>query len=350
MTPDLAAAGEPDFDVVPLVSLEPSASVEATDSVDSPLRDAAASSRARKPPPDGGPERALQTVTLAPDGGWRRALWQLTRSRVNLVSVRDRHLVERAAVLRRPLWGPWAIAVMSGKGGVGKTTVCASLGHVFAAAREDRVIAVEFNPHGGTLAQRVGQQTRCTISDLLASTSRFERYDDVAAFTSAASSRLQVLAADRDPSRAQAVDIGQYRRVRAILGIHHSLLLLDCGTGLLTDASRAALEVADQLVIVTSDSLDAAEVSYRTLEWLDRRGRADLVRDAVVAVNALEQDRRIRVEVIERAFAAHCRAVVRVPRDRHLRMGTRIEFDGLEHRTRDAWVELAATLAEGFRL
>ncbi len=294
------------------------------------------------------PEIALRPATLPPGGGWRRALWELTGHRLSLVSARERRLAEQLAVVRRPVTRPWTIAFMSNKGGVGKTTTCASVGHVFASQRGDLVIAVDANPDGGALVARAGQETPRTISDLLAVTGPIERYADVRAFTSQAPSRLQVLAADRDPQAAAALGLDAYRQARALLSIHYSLILLDCGTGLLTDAARAAVDMADQLVIVASASLDAAEVSFRTVEWLERRGYEGKVRTAVAVVNTLEDDRRVRLDVIESAFRGHCRAVVRVPRDSHLRLGTRIELDALQRRTREAYVHLAAVLAEGF--
>jgi MinD-like ATPase involved in chromosome partitioning or flagellar assembly len=237
---------------------------------------------------------------------------------------------------------------MSMKGGVGKTTTCASVGHVFASQRGDLVIALDFNPDGGALVTRVGEETSRTISDLLASTEPIERYADVRAFTSQAPSRLQVLAADRDPQAAAALDANAYQRARSLLGIHYSLILLDCGTGLLTDATRAAVEMADQLVVVASASLDAAEVSLRTIQWLDQQGHERKVRDAVVVMNTVEHDRRVRLKAIESSFRERCRAVVRVPRDPHLRLGTRIELDSLRLRTRESYVQLAVALAEGF--
>jgi MinD-like ATPase involved in chromosome partitioning or flagellar assembly len=239
---------------------------------------------------------------------------------------------------------------MSMKGGVGKTTTCASAGHVFASERGDLVAALDFNPDGGALVQRVGQETGHTISDLLAAPGPIERYADVRAFTSQAPSRLQALAANRDPRAAAALDASHYRRVLTILSVHYSLILLDCGTGLLTDAAQVAADVADQLVIVASASLDAAEVSFRTIQWLEQRGHASKVRNAVAVINSLDEGRRVRVEVIESVFHSHCRAVVRVPRDPHLRLGVQIELEALQRRTRDAYVELAAVLAEGFRI
>ena len=294
------------------------------------------------------PEIALRPATLPPGGGWRRALWELTGHRLSLVSARERRLAEQMAVVRRPVTRPWTIAFMSNKGGVGKTTTCASVGHVFASQRGDLVIALDANPDGGALVTRVGQETPRTISDLLAVTGPIERYADVRAFTSQAPSRLQVLAADRDPQAAASLGLNAYQQARALVSIHYSLILLDCGTGLLADAAQAAVEMADQLVIVASASLDAAEVSFRTVQWLERRGYEHKVRNAVAVINTLEDDRRVRLDVIESAFRSHCRAVVRVPRDSHLRLGTRIELDALQRGTREAYVRLAAVLAEGF--
>ena len=294
------------------------------------------------------PETALRPATLPPGGGWRRALWELTGHRLSLVSARERRLAAHMAVVRRPVTRPWTIAFMSNKGGVGKTTTCASVGHVFASQRGDLVIALDANPDGGALVARAGQETPRTISDLLAVTGPIERYADVRAFTSQAPSRLQVLAADRDPQAAASLGLDAYQQAQALLSIHYNLILLDCGTGLLTDASRAAVDMADQLVIVASASLDAAEVSFRTVEWLEQRGYEGKVRRAVAVINTLEDDRRVRLDVIESAFQGHCRAVVRVPRDSHLRLGTRIELDALQRRTREAYIHLAAVLAEGF--
>lgn len=48
--------------------------------------------------------------------------------------------------MNQPLQGCYKIALLSLKGGVGKTTVTATLGATFASIRGDRVIAVDANP------------------------------------------------------------------------------------------------------------------------------------------------------------------------------------------------------------
>jgi MinD-like ATPase involved in chromosome partitioning or flagellar assembly len=54
------------------------------------------------------------------------------------------------------------------------------------------------------------------------------------------------------------------------------------------------------------------------------------------------------VNKLEDHFARRCRAVVRVPFDRHLETGAEIVLDELAPVTRQAYVRLAAAVADGF--
>ena len=60
------------------------------------------------------------------------------------------------------------IAVISPKGGVGKTTTAALLGSLLAFLRRDRVVAVETNPDWGSLGRRLAPDHPVFIDDLLA--------------------------------------------------------------------------------------------------------------------------------------------------------------------------------------
>src|SRR5207248_7466777 len=60
------------------------------------------------------------------------------------------------------------IAVVSPKGGVGKTTTAALLGSLLAFLRRDRVIAVDTNPDWGSLGRRLAPSHTVFIDDLLA--------------------------------------------------------------------------------------------------------------------------------------------------------------------------------------
>ena len=95
----------------------------------------------------------------------------------------------------RSAWrnGCYRIALLSLKGGVGKTTTTVTLGSTFAALRGDRVIAVDANPDRGTLSQKVPSETPATVRTLLRDESRVRTYGDVRAYTSQNRHRLEVL-------------------------------------------------------------------------------------------------------------------------------------------------------------
>lgn len=185
--------------------------------------------------PHAGP--ALDEVALirkarrAPSRGWRRAVHTMSAGAINpgesQADIEYKHLLER---VNRPVRGDYRIAVLSLKGGVGKTTTTVGLGSTFASLRGDRVIAVDANPDLGTLAQRVPQQTRSTVRDLLADENVY-RYSDVRAHTSQAPSRLEVLASERDPAMAEAFSDEEYRGVMRILQRFYNIIITDCGTG-----------------------------------------------------------------------------------------------------------------------
>ncbi|WQD12850.1 MAG: hypothetical protein U1U88_000976 [Lawsonella clevelandensis] len=118
------------------------------------------------------------------------------------------------------------------------------MGSTFASLRGDRIIAIDANPDSGTLAQRVPQQTNSTVRDLLEDPS-IRRYSDVRAHTSQARSRLEVLASESDPAISEAFSgarLPPHHRHSAILLQHHSHRL---GTGLMHDAMRGVLDLAD---------------------------------------------------------------------------------------------------------
>ena len=90
----------------------------------------------------------------APAGGWRRAVFKVTGGLVRAPeSAAQRRRRELTARARTPVTGGHhRVAVMSLKGGVGKTTTTVGLGAMLASLRGDRVIAVDANPDRGTLS------------------------------------------------------------------------------------------------------------------------------------------------------------------------------------------------------
>jgi MinD-like ATPase involved in chromosome partitioning or flagellar assembly len=298
----------------------------------------------------------LSTVALlgqpkrAPSEGWRKWLYFGTFKLVNLGEspkvTRRNGLV---AQVQRPLRGCYRIALLSLKGGVGKTTITATLGATFASIRGDRVVAVDANPDRGTLSQKVPLETPATVRHLLRDAEGIEAYSDVRAYTSQGPSRLEVLASEQDPAVSEAFSSDDYKRALEVLERFYSLVLTDCGTGMLHSAMSAVLDKADVLVVISSGSVDGARSAAATLDWLDAHGHQDMVRNSIAVINAVRpRSGKVDLKKVVDHFSRRCRAVLQVPFDPHLEEGAEIDLDRLKPETREALIELAAVVANGF--
>ena len=282
-----------------------------------------------------------------PGRGWRAMVHRASGGRVNpgesSAERAERELLER---IRRPVIGDYRVAVLSVKGGVGKTSTTIGLGATFASLRGDRVIAIDANPDFGTLAHRVPDPNPATVRDLLRAPST-DRYAEVRSYTTQAPSRLEVLGSERDPSMSEAFSAADYDRTLDILRRHYNILLTDCGTGIVHGTVSAILAQANCLVLVATPALDGARSAWATLDWLSAHGWADLVSSTVVVVNQLT-DAGVGAEALRDLFGQRCRAVQVIPHDPHIARGADIDIDMLRPATRLAYRELAAMIADDF--
>ena len=301
-------------------------------------------------PTDLSSARLLRPLKRPPQSGWRRVVYVLSGKLINPgespADIRRRELIAR---INAPLLGCHKIALLSLKGGVGKTTMTATLGATFASLRGDRVVAVDANPDRGTLSQKIPLETSATVRHLLRDAQRVRRYTDVRAYTSQGLSRLEVLASEQDPAVSEAFSEDDYRRTVNLLEHFYNMVLTDCGTGLMHSAMYGVLGVADQIVVVSSGSIDGARSASATMDWLDAHGHGDLVRNAVAVINCVSRSAGgVDLDRVAAHFAGRCRAVVRVPFDPHLQEGAEVDLDRLDPRTRLGLLELAAEVADAF--
>ncbi|MFD7508846.1 MinD/ParA family protein, partial [Streptomyces sp. NPDC059853] len=252
-------------------------------------------------------------------------------------------------VIRTPVLSCYRIAVISLKGGVGKTTTTTALGATLASERQDKVIAIDANPDAGTLGRRVRRETGATIRDLVGAIPYLNSYMDIRRFTSQAPSGLEILANDVDPAISTTFNDEDYRRVIDVLGKQYPIILTDSGTGLLYSAMRGVLDLADQLIIVSTPSVDGASSASTTLDWLAAHGYGELVQRSVTVISGVrETGRLVKVEDIVAHFETRCRGVVVAPFDEHLAAGAELDLDLMRPKTRQAYFDLAALIAEDF--
>ncbi|WP_293321007.1 AAA family ATPase [Mycobacterium sp.] len=292
----------------------------------------------------------LRPVKPPPSEGWRRLLYDLSGHLINLgESPRAARYNNVVARVNRPLRGCYRVALLSLKGGVGKTTITATLGSTFASLRGDRVVAVDANPDRGTLSQRIPLETAATVRELLHDAGSVDRYSEVRRYTSKGPSGLEVLASEADPAVSDPFGADDYARTLDILERFYGLVLTDCGPGMLHSVMSSVLERADVLVVVASGSIDGARSASATLDWLDAHGHEEKVRNSIAVINAVRpQTRKVDMNKVIDHFSRRCRAVRLVPFDPHLEEGAEISLDRLKRETREAIAELAAVVADGF--
>jgi MinD-like ATPase involved in chromosome partitioning or flagellar assembly len=204
------------------------------------------------------------------------------------------------------------IAVVSPKGGVGKTTVTALLGTLLSLLRRDPIVAVDTNPDFGSLGRVLTPDQSWYVDDL----AQLVLEDDELSLTALDSHLgravhgLLVVPAPTDPARMAALDEEAYSRVIARLKDFFSLILLDCGTGLQDPASAAAIAAADQVVLLTDAQPATASLVAESTDLLHQWGRP-----ITVVVNRMPaKEARLDVQQLSRYLPA-ARGLVVVPDD-----------------------------------
>jgi MinD-like ATPase involved in chromosome partitioning or flagellar assembly len=286
----------------------------------------------------------------APEGRWPEFVYFISAHIINIgdsARVRERKNID-ARIAKQFDGGARFIPVMTRKGGVGKTTITALLGMAMATVRDDRVIAIDANPDRGTLAERITKHARYTVRDVVDRAAGINGFTDFSELVSRDETRLDILASDTDPLLSEAFDEDDYNVVADQAARYYSVVLTDCGTGIVHSVMHATLQRADEVVIVSGGSVDEARLASETLTWLEANGYESLVRNAVVAINtATHATTLVKLEEIEAHFNSRVRAVVRMPYDPHLAAGAAVNYKDLKPLTRTSARDLAALVMDG---
>ena len=261
-----------------------------------------------------------------PGRGWRKLLYGATFGLVNLGPSPDElRQAELEVKIKSVFRGHYKIGVL-GKGGVGKTTVSASVGSVFAELRQDdRVVAVDADTAFGKLGTRIDPKAQGSYWEL-ASDRHLDSFADVRARVGNNAAGLFVLAGEASPARRRVLDPAIYREATSHLDRYFSISIIDCSSTIDSPVTQEVLRDLDALMVVSSPWVDGAAAAGQTLDWLANRGLISLLQRTVIVLNDSDghADKRTR-SILAQQFGSQGQKVIEVPFDGHLRRGDGID-------------------------
>ncbi|CAG7844120.1 ESX-1 secretion-associated protein EspI [Pseudoclavibacter triregionum] len=288
--------------------------------------------------------------------GWRASLRRSTGGLVKLgPGARERREREEVQAIQRTFDGSKTIVVVNPKGGAHKTTASLMIAAIFGMLRGGYTLAWDNNETRGTLGWRSKPGPhRNTAVDLLRQLPHFEisggaTIGDIDRFVrNQGEAKFDVLASDDDAASAAIIDDEAFSRLHRTLSRFYRILVVDTGNNMRASNWEAALDVADQLVIVTTHREDTAASAAWLADGLRERGHEELLRNAVTILSspAEKDDRQLTRRLVEH-FEQLTRAVVEVPYDHEFVGGGQLEVMRLAPATREAWRHAAAVIAEG---
>lgn len=287
---------------------------------------------------------------IPPGSGWRKVIYRGTFKLVNLgESPRERHYRELRSRIRRHIRRQYQITVVTGKGGVGATTMTVGLGGVFRECRPENVIAIDAVPGFGTLADRIDEAPPGDYSAVLADTD-VQGYADVREHLGQNAVGLDVLAGNRTSDQARPLVASMYTGVLSRLRRTHNVILVDTAPDLEHPVMKAVLETTDTLVFVAGITADESRPVLRAIDYLSSQGYHELVSTSTVILNhhtsAVD---KAAVAYLTEKFAKTGATVMVMPFDPHLAKGGIVDtVNELNRPARLRMFEIAAAIADKY--
>ncbi len=159
------------------------------------------------------------------------------------------------------------IVVYSPKGGVGTTTIATNLSLALQSETEKAVL-VDGNLQFGDVAVFLNEKVKHNVLDLTSRVEELDRevIDNVT--IQYGNTELSVVAAPPRPEMAEKVMADQFAKLLQYLRNFYSFVVVDTAT-YLTDSVQSAIEIADLIVLITTQEIPAIKNANAFLDLID---------------------------------------------------------------------------------
>lgn len=192
----------------------------------------------------------------------------------------------------------------SGKGGVGKTTVCTNTA-VSLATQGKKTILIDLDLQFGDADMALDLNPNETIVDLSRDTNGIS-IDNLTSCCSTHSSGLSVLASPSSPELAEYVNASHIKAIIDVARNYYEYILLDCGCAL-TDPVITALESSDDIFMVNDVnilSLKRAKLCQNVLQQLNQQDKVKVI------INKNVKKNNVKISDFENLLGLEAYAVI----------------------------------------
>lgn len=249
----------------------------------------------------------------------------------------------QAASVQIPVITGRRIAVVSTRGGAGKSTVAALLASVYSALRPDSTCVLDVDPGHGSLSLRLGLEHAPALDSLVPALTGGAQpgASHLAEMLGQASDGLYATGPRATaPTRSSGTEL---RQATSTVSRYFPITLLDCPTGLDSTETQAALADCHGAVFVVPANLSGMD---NALAALARWQTWSAVAAIPLTVLVMQQDRSSALDALDQAgrlsrlgFDAHA-----IGYDRHLAAGAAISLPLLLPTHREAATALAGRI------
>jgi MinD-like ATPase involved in chromosome partitioning or flagellar assembly len=266
------------------------------------------------------------------------------------------------ATAQRGLAGHKTVVFVNLKGGATKTTATFMVGATLGRVRGGNLLDWDNNENQGTLGDLALPASHdLTARDLLDNIERFEIAANSPELMNymrpQGENRFHVLASQNKASNTEVIDGSAFVQLQGMLRQFYHLILVDTGNAATASTWQAAVEIADEIVLVALNKEDSTKKLAATVDTLVAQGlEAKLARGVLLLTEPTAPARKgtprdlaaakNRADAVDH-FSNYVREIVHVPYDNALADGARVVFENLQPATRRAYLTATAAIVAG---
>lgn len=263
---------------------------------------------------------------------------------------------------QRGLAGHKTVVFVNLKGGATKTTATFMVGATLGRVRGGNLLDWDNNENQGTLGDLALPASHdLTARDLLDNIERFAVPSNSPELMNymrpQGENRFHVLASQNKASNTEVIDGAAFVQLHGMLRQFYHLILVDTGNAATASTWQAAVEIADEIVLVALNKADSTKKLAATVDSLVAQGlEAKLARGVLLLTEPTappkkgsdrEKESRINRNQAVEHFSHYVREIVHIPYDEALADGKQIAFENLQPRAQRAYLAATAAIVGG---